>query len=413
MANLVLKNNASGGKTSVTADNFIGNASTASKWLTARTLTLSGDASGSVSIDGSGNMTLTVAVANDSHTHAWANITGKPSTFAPSSHTHDYLPLTGGTLYSSSTDTPLYIKSNGASAYLGFKNSSGTTLGYFAVTQGSIPVFYDSSAKTLLHSSNYTSYTVTKTGSGASGTWGINISGNAATSTRPYVYNASSGSTYYMSFASTGGDYAYLYRHSSVYFSYADSAWTELFIGDSSHDGWIALRNKSGGYDQITTNATSGVYHYFPATEGTLTVLGSSGNSNHPCYVTSSGVIHATSNAMFAAYAPGAHNANSLVNAGFTPIHGGSNVIGSSYGMVLTLPYRQSYGNSSPDYAAQILLPCGDNGTAPDGMFYRTSTSSWRGWKSVVHSNCPTYYGSASTMNNSTGANLGDVFFVV
>lgn len=33
--------------------------------------------------------------------------------------------------------------------------------------------------KTLLDSSNYTSYTVTKTGSGASGTWGISISGSA------------------------------------------------------------------------------------------------------------------------------------------------------------------------------------------------------------------------------------------
>lgn len=37
---------------------------------------------------------------------------------------------------------------------------------------------------TLLHSGNYTSYTVTKTGGGASGTWGINISGNAASATR-------------------------------------------------------------------------------------------------------------------------------------------------------------------------------------------------------------------------------------
>lgn len=32
----------------------------------------------------------------------------------------------------------------------------------------------------LLHTQNYTSYTVTKTGSGASGTWGISISGNAS-----------------------------------------------------------------------------------------------------------------------------------------------------------------------------------------------------------------------------------------
>lgn len=37
--------------------------------------------------------------------------------------------------------------------------------------------------KLILDSNNYTSYTVTKTGSGASGTWGINITGNAATAT--------------------------------------------------------------------------------------------------------------------------------------------------------------------------------------------------------------------------------------
>jgi len=35
----------------------------------------------------------------------------------------------------------------------------------------------------LLHSSNYTDYTVTKTGSGASGTWGISITGSSASCT--------------------------------------------------------------------------------------------------------------------------------------------------------------------------------------------------------------------------------------
>ncbi|NDC87964.1 MAG: hypothetical protein EB075_04020, partial [Bacteroidetes bacterium] len=42
----------------------------ADKWTTARTLTLSGDVSGSVSWDGSANATLTTTVANDSHTHS-------------------------------------------------------------------------------------------------------------------------------------------------------------------------------------------------------------------------------------------------------------------------------------------------------------------------------------------------------
>lgn len=37
---------------------------------------------------------------------------------------------------------------------------------------------------TIIHSGNYTSYTVTKIGTGASGTWGINVSGNAATAAK-------------------------------------------------------------------------------------------------------------------------------------------------------------------------------------------------------------------------------------
>ena len=59
-----------------------GNAATASKLATARTISLTGDASGSVSFDGSANAAITVVVANDSHTHAFANITGKPTTLA-------------------------------------------------------------------------------------------------------------------------------------------------------------------------------------------------------------------------------------------------------------------------------------------------------------------------------------------
>ena len=53
----------------------------------------------------------------------------------------------------------------------------------------------------LLDSSNYTSYTVTKTGGGASGTWGINISGNATSATNAtysqranYLYGEYTGS---------------------------------------------------------------------------------------------------------------------------------------------------------------------------------------------------------------------------
>lgn len=38
------------------------------------------------------------AKASSKPSYAWSEITGKPSTFTPASHTHDYLPLSGGTL---------------------------------------------------------------------------------------------------------------------------------------------------------------------------------------------------------------------------------------------------------------------------------------------------------------------------
>lgn len=66
------------------------NVATASKWITARKITLSGSVTGSVSIDGSGDVTLATTT---NHTHNWANIEGKPSTFTPSSHTHSYITI--------------------------------------------------------------------------------------------------------------------------------------------------------------------------------------------------------------------------------------------------------------------------------------------------------------------------------
>lgn len=55
------------------------------------------------------------------------------------------------------------------------------SLSSFGITATAAEINKLDGVGTLLHSGNYTSYTVTKTGGGASGTWGINISGNAAT----------------------------------------------------------------------------------------------------------------------------------------------------------------------------------------------------------------------------------------
>ena len=54
-------------------DDYHPNADT---WTTARTITLGGDLSGSVSINGSANVTLTATVADDSHNHVISNVDG-------------------------------------------------------------------------------------------------------------------------------------------------------------------------------------------------------------------------------------------------------------------------------------------------------------------------------------------------
>lgn len=53
-----------------------GNASTATKLANARSIKLTGDATGSASFDGSGDASITVTVADDSHNHVISNIDG-------------------------------------------------------------------------------------------------------------------------------------------------------------------------------------------------------------------------------------------------------------------------------------------------------------------------------------------------
>lgn len=63
-------------KLNVNATSFSGNAATATKLQTARTISLSGDASGSVSFDGSGDVSISTVVADNSHNHVIANVDG-------------------------------------------------------------------------------------------------------------------------------------------------------------------------------------------------------------------------------------------------------------------------------------------------------------------------------------------------
>lgn len=76
-ANTIVKRDESGNFSAGTITaSLSGNASTATKLATARTISLTGDASGSISFDGSANKTITVVIADDSHNHVIGNIDG-------------------------------------------------------------------------------------------------------------------------------------------------------------------------------------------------------------------------------------------------------------------------------------------------------------------------------------------------
>ena len=134
-----------------------------------------------------------------SHTHTFASLTSKPTTIsgygitdAYTASTIDsklsgYLPLSGGTL---TGDIGWSDDSHG----IYFRNGCGiekwVMYGPTLVAEGDNTDFWIRNGKDrainhlIFHTGNYTSYTVKKDGTGASGTWGINISGNAATATK-------------------------------------------------------------------------------------------------------------------------------------------------------------------------------------------------------------------------------------
>ena len=92
----------------------------------------------------------------------------------------------------------------------------------------------------LLDSSNYTDYTVTKTGTGASGTWGIDISGNAATATSATKANITTVANSVAKYSDTSGTFT------DSYITIDSSG--NLIIGDNDHPADIKIGAKNDNY---------------------------------------------------------------------------------------------------------------------------------------------------------------------
>ena len=130
----------------------------ADKWTTARTLALSGDATGSISLDGSADKTMGVTVANNSHTHTISNITNLQTALdgkAASSHSHtNYL-----TSNANDTTTGLLTINRNSNEQLKLATQSTTGSPYISFYQGTSRSAYiqfnDSNNNLILYNDVY------------------------------------------------------------------------------------------------------------------------------------------------------------------------------------------------------------------------------------------------------------------
>lgn len=184
---------------------------TTAYWGTARTITLSGAVTGSASVNGSQNVTITTTyqtgsidgryvggnkTANHGSSGTAYTADSYSSTFARkefvafaergswayvnngyvTTDTGVNIPLAGTAVFqwgaSDTNKTQLFITPHNN---LGVSNPAANEM-LFYTSNGS---GYTSAWTRVLTHRNYTAYTVTKTGGGASGTWGISITGSA------------------------------------------------------------------------------------------------------------------------------------------------------------------------------------------------------------------------------------------
>lgn len=164
------------------------NVASASKWANARTITLTGSVTGSVSIDGSQNVSL-ATTTNHTHNYAGSSSAGGSANSALTLLYNNILDTNYGNYvvfqqFAGQREFP----------HLGWFNSikmlHNNSAGYFteiamsftgedgiwrrALRGGGEVGWYK-----MLDSGNYNSYSPKLDGTGASGTWGINISGTA------------------------------------------------------------------------------------------------------------------------------------------------------------------------------------------------------------------------------------------
>lgn len=394
-------------------------------WGTARTISLSGAVTGSASVNGSQNVTITTTYqfgsidgryvgGNKTANHGSSGTAYTADTYSStfvnkafvafaergswayanngyvSTDTGVNIPLAGTAIFqwgaSDTNKTQLYITPHNNS---GVSNPAANEM-LFYTSNGS---GYTSAWTRVLTHRNYTNYTVTKTGGGASGTWGISITGNAATANRILSHTISDtlankttpGYLYHAGGSNSVADKPSGVDAFGVFTMQTASGWYgQLLMSSNTSTGlyWRTATSLNGGWKKILDSSN---YTAYVNPANFVTSLGTNGN-----YVT--WTKNGTTNNLTVPFATTSNVLNNLGNrtaiSGTTVGQGGLRLY-----EVYNNGYPVNFGNvlniGGQGYGELLFQWTGDSN--PGHLYYRSkrdvASQAWSNWVTILDNN--------------------------
>lgn len=335
-------------------------------WGTARTISLSGAVTGSASVNGSQNVTITTTYqfgsidgryvgGNKTANHGSSGTAYTADTYSSTFVNKAFVAFAerGSWAYANNgyitTDTGVNIPLAGTAIFQwGASDTNKTQLFITPMNNSGVSnpavnemLFYTSNGSEyssgwsrVLTNRNYTIYTVTKTGGGASGTWGISITGNAATANRILSHTISDtlankttpGYLYHAGGSNSVADKPSGVDAFGVFTMQTASGWYgQILMSSNTSTGlyWRTATTLSGGWKKILDSSNYTAY-INPA--NFVTALGTSGN-----YLTwtKNGVVNNLT-VPYATASSRINSSSSVQNTGLTYYSSGGFVVGGT-----------------------------------------------------------------------------------
>lgn len=410
----------------INGTSFNGSANiTTAYWGATRTITLSGAVTGSASVNGSQNVTITTTYQTGSIDGRYVGgkkIAGHGSqgtAYTADTYSSNFVNKAfvayaerGSWSYANNgyitTDTGVNIPLAGTAIFQwGASDTNKTQLfitpmDNYGVSNPAVNemLFYTSNGSgyssgwsRVLTNRNYTIYTVTKTGGGASGTWGISITGNAATANRIISHSISDtlankttpGYLYHAGGSNSVKDKPSGVDAFGVFTMQTASRWYgQLLMSSNTSTGlyWRTAMSLNGGWKKILDSSN---YTAYVNPANFVTSLGTNGN-----YVT--WTKNGTTNNLTVPFATTSNVLNNLGNR--TAISG--TTVGQS-GLRLYKVYNNGYpvnfGNvlniGGQGYGELLFQWTGNSN--PGHLYYRSkkdvASQAWSNWVTILDNN--------------------------